>query len=241
MKPLEESFGRNEGLKKVTDMLWLDKVLPTKFVEVVGKKMGLTIPKPDFTYGLAKKPFPDPNQANPGRTAEAYINLAPEVHYPFFAFECGSCEKSPEQCENQAIGDGATMVEAMRQLDILAGSINEDTEPLGPDSINIAFTCVWVPKIAEIHVNWFERTKPGKGGGIYHMNRLSTYLQHDAAHVSNFRHDTHNILDYGVAKGRKDQLASLYTLIAERNEKGANPPSTSSGISTSASVSQPDG
>ena len=90
-------------------------------------------------------------------------------------------------------------------------------EDLGVDTSSFAFTCSWVPQMANLHVHWCER-RPG-GSEVYHMNLLRGYLMSDNDHLSNFRKDVHNILDYGVSTKRKDILKQLERHIA-RNERG---------------------
>lgn len=104
--------------------------------------------------------------------------------------------------------------------DATAGSIaqgpqaNEtEREDLGADTSSYAFTCSWVPQMANIHIHWCER-RPG-GSEIYHMNLLRGYLMSDKWHVSDFRKDVHNILDWGVSPKRKETLKQLKRDIAK--------------------------
>ena len=85
-------------------------------------------------------------------------------------------------------------------------------EDLGVDTSSFAFTCSWVPQMANLHVHWCER-RPG-GSEVYHMNLLRGYLMSDNDHLSNFRKDVHNILDYGVSTKRKETLKQLERDIA---------------------------
>lgn len=86
-------------------------------------------------------------------------------------------------------------------------------EDLGADINSYAFTCSWVPQMANIHVHWCER-RPG-GSEVYHMNLLRGYLMSDDGHVADFRKDVHNILDWGVDPGRKTLLKQLERDIAK--------------------------
>ena len=91
-------------------------------------------------------------------------------------------------------------------------------EDLGVDTSSFAFTCSWVPQMANLHVHWCER-RPG-GSEVYHMNLLRGYLMSDNDHLSNFRKDVHNILDYGVSTKRKEILKQLERDIAKHEREG---------------------
>ena len=90
---------------------------------------------------------------------------------------------------------------------------NETQEDLGVDTSSFAFTCSWVPQMANLHVHWCERRSGG--GQVYHMNLLRGYLMSDKDHLSHFRKDVHNILDYGVSTKRKETLKQLERDIAK--------------------------
>jgi len=225
-----ESFGHDEGLKRLCNCQFVKKVLPRR-VETAGKKLGLTDPKPDWVFGIREPEFPDRKLPEPGRNARALIGVAPGLQYPWFAIENKGCACPMAEAENQAIRDGATLVSAQRQLAILAGWIDEKTEAVGVDQDNIAFSCTWVPDLAHIFVHWFERKELGaEGDCVYHMNKIRSYLMNDNAHVSDFRKDSHNVLEYGITLARKEKLRKLYHDIAARNIT-----STSSGTSSAGS------
>ncbi len=131
------------------------------------------------------------------------------------------------EAENQAIRGGAALISAMRQLDILAGYIDETTEAVGPDENNIAFSCCWVPNLACLYVHWFE--KRADGHTIYHMNLLYSYLMNDTTHISDFRSALYNVLEYGIAPSRKQKLRKLYFDIAAHSVS-----STTTGTSSTA-------
>ena len=86
-------------------------------------------------------------------------------------------------------------------------------EELGVDTHSFAFTCSWVPQMANLHVHWFE-LRPD-GSKVFHMNLLRGYLMSDKSHLSDFRKDVHNILDYGVSSKRKETLRQLEQDIAK--------------------------
>lgn len=226
-----DTFGDEEGLHRVYNVLFVKNVLPRR-LEQVGGDLGLTDPKPDWTFGIREPRFPDRSLPDPGRTAEALIGLAPKLQYPWFVLEDKGCQCPMPEAENQAIKDGAAMTSAMRQLDILAGYIDENTEAVGPDKNNIAFSCCWVTNLANIYVHWFERRAVGTNGDtIHHMNLIRSYLMNDTTHISDFRSASHNVLEYGITPSRKQKLRQLYFDIAARHKS-----STSAGTSSMAEV-----
>lgn len=86
-------------------------------------------------------------------------------------------------------------------------------EDFGADIDSIAFTCSWVPRMANIHVHWYERRS--KQIEVKHMNLVRGYLMSDDEHVKAFRRDINNILDWGVASKRKQSLKELEREIAK--------------------------
>ena len=90
-------------------------------------------------------------------------------------------------------------------------------EDLGVDPSSFAFTCSWVPQMANLHVHWCERRTGGSE--FYHMNLLRGYLMSDNDHLSHFRKDVHNILDYGVSTKRKEILKQLERDIAKHERE----------------------
>ena len=93
----------------------------------------------------------------------------------------------------------------------------QEEEDLGVDTTSFAFTCSWVPQMANLHVHWCER-RPG-GFEVYHMNLLRGFLMSDNDHLSHFRKDVHNILDYGVSSKRKETLKQLESDIAKHEKE----------------------
>ena len=93
---------------------------------------------------------------------------------------------------------------------------NQSDEPIpekpGVDYDSIAFTCSWVPQMANIHVHWHERIDDNKC--LYHMNLVRGYLFSWKSHMSDFRRDTHNIQEYGLSGKRKAALGDILRRIA---------------------------
>ena len=100
-----------------------------------------------------------------------------------------------------------------------AEQVTETTEEaIGVDTNSFAFTCSWVPQMANLHVHWFELCRDGSK--VYHMNLLRGYLMSNKDHLADFRKDIHNILDYGVSTKRKEILKQLEQDIAQYERGG---------------------
>ena len=201
----------SDGLDRRSQRSFHQHALP-KREDAIEKQLGLSIPAPDYTYGLKVPTFPDPEQ--PVLPAEAKTNIAicSGLRHPFFVIENKGCEGSIEEAENQAIRSGAALVAARHQLKKMT---NDDREQeTGPDHESFAFSCTWIPQFAKVFVHW--REQRANDISIYHMNCLRIYLLDEGASVGQFRSDVHNILDWGVSKQRIDQLQELERQIAQR-------------------------
>ena len=204
-------------------------------------QLGLTNPKPDFTFG-----FEDP--ANPPRTAPrlsradiALIKMAESLRHPFFVVENKSAQDPIEEAENQAIRSGAALVEARRQLENNARPADE-IEKEGVDINSFAFSCCWVPQYANIFVHWYELRKdesldnpfdeptkksvngdgtlkqPDTYSSIWHMNLIQTYTFNREGDMKQFRSHLDNILEYGVSPERKGEIGVLELKLAAKQK-----------------------
>ena len=122
-----------------------------------------------------------------------------------------SADDPIEAAENQAIRSGAALVESRRQLKALARKPGE-TEAVGVDVECIAFSCSWVPQLANIHVHWYELIE--EGHSIWHMNWLEGYRFFKDIDMKHFRHDIHNILDWVCGHERKEKIRELELRLA---------------------------
>ena len=180
----------------------------------IEKKLGLTNPVPDVAWGLRVPKYPSPSAPQLSNAATALIKLASGIRHPFFVIEEKGSDESIEGAENQAIRSGAALVEARRQLKELAREKGEN-EAVGVDLDCIAFSCSWTPQYAKIHVHWHELTK--EGYSLWHMNVLQGYMFLQSSHMSDFRRDIHNILDWGLSPARKDTLYALELKLAAKH------------------------
>ena len=212
----------SDGLDVRQNANFVRNILPRR-IQATEKRLGLTNPKPDYVYGLRRSRHPDPQEPLMSSEVEALIGVAPGLLHPFFVIENKGCEDSIETAENQAIRSGAALVAARRELNKKARHDGEEEEEVGPDMHSYAFSCTWVPQMANIHVHWYElranHKANGKGAtGVYHMNLVRGYLMSDGQHVSDFRRDIHGILDWGVSPKRKETLKRLVSEIVTNEE-----------------------
>ena len=206
---------------------FIKNILPGK-VEAVEKVLGLTNPKPDRVFGLQQPRFPNPLDPKLSSEAQALVSVAPGTLHAFFAIKNKGCEDSIEAAENQAIRSGATLVAARRNLNQMARNQEKDgNEQDGADNQSFAFSCSWVPQMANLHVHWYERM--GDGVGVYHMNLLRAYLMVNQRDIQDLRHDIHNILDWGVSAKRKETLKAVVAgIVANEAVTSVTLPSTAS-------------
>ncbi|KAL9609958.1 MAG: hypothetical protein Q9167_005310 [Letrouitia subvulpina] len=201
-----------DGLARVRDVKFLKDFLPGQDIDC--KKLGLSDPKPDLTYGIRPPQYPEPGKgiALLRGEVEAAANVAPGLLYPFLVTEFKSCNSPIEEAENQAIRSGATLVESRRRLNAQVPRIASANAPLTvfgipstattADLSSIAFSVSWVPRFAELHVHWYEERSGQRG--IYHMSNIGGYIFSRKEDLEKFRVDIVNILEWGVYKRRSE-------------------------------------
>lgn len=222
MKPLEGGDFMKEILKvkksfKEDEMIALPnlqfnhKSIP-RITPASENKLGMTTPKPDWVFGIEEPQFGELIDKKLSEDTKAWIRLAQGVRHPFFAIENKSARDSIENAENQAVRSGAAMVNAYRQLLNKAKDNGYEEQP-GCDKESYAFTCSWVPQMANLHVHWHELLADGTS--LWHMNLLKGYLFSERKAMNDFRADVHNILDWGIAAKRKKEIGDMLRKIAE--------------------------
>ena len=173
--------------------------LPGKMAKKTENQLGLTDPKPDYTFGIKRNKYPIPGTA-PSDKIKAIIGVANGMVHPFFVIENKGCEVPIDVARNQAIRDGACIVNARVHLNVLAEE--QDWErPRGADMEAFAFSCTWDTNLSELWIHWHETLEGG--AEVFHMNRLGQYLTSNQEHLKQFRHDIHNILDWGILTNRR--------------------------------------
>ena len=100
----------DDGLMVIEDCPFVKDMVPGKNYTSEEKAMGLTHPKPDLTYGIQKPEFPPVLTTRLKMKCQAWRSVAPGMDWPFFVIEHKGCEDSIAQAENQAIRDGAVLV-----------------------------------------------------------------------------------------------------------------------------------
>ena len=194
------------------------------------KKLGLPNPCPDHVYGIKDAPFPKPSES-PSDEVRAITAMSGDSRtlHAFFAVEDKGSDGLFAEAVNQAIRDGAAMVNAKLSLKQHLGNLEarvkgevEDYEhPLGPDADALAFTCCWGPDMAEIYVHWYEKMEGDED--IFHIHRLGQYVVARGDELVNFRRDAHNILDYGMLEHRQTMegiVKRIVSLERELEKKG---------------------
>ena len=194
IKFLSKSF-EDDRVERISDVKFLHGFLPAIFDSKTEKRLGMTDAKPDHVFGFLEDRFPPPG-STPNSEIKAIIGVAPGIIHPWFVIENKGCEGTIGVCQNQAIRDGATMVNARRRLNAKATT---PSTALGADLNSIAFSCAWVTNLAELYVHWYEQ-RDLEGPGIFHMHRLGLYVMEREDELRSFRRDIHNILDWGVFK-----------------------------------------
>lgn len=194
VKMVEESYG-DYDLDRVKDPLFVKSLLPAD-MEGEERRLGLTNPKPDYVWGKKKPRFPD---HGPGEDLKALVGVCPGLRYPYFLIEKVSADKPIAKAENQCIRDGATLVNARRRL-LREAKPQGWTETPGADLESFVFSCAWSPDRIILYVHWCQARQNQLP--IFHMTQLNKYdlADEDGAGFTRFRHDIHNIWDWGLFK-----------------------------------------
>ena len=208
------SFEEDEMIR-ARDVQFGKGFLPGKMAKKTENQLGLTDPKPDFTFGMKRNRHPLPGTA-PSDKVKAIIGIADGMIHPFFAIENKGCEAPIDVARNQAIRDGACIVNARIHLHALAED-DDWKRPLGADMDAIAFSCTWDVTVSELWIHWHETLEGG--AEIFHMNRLGIYVTSNQEHLTQFRHDVHNILDWGILVNRRKCEELVHRVMNKAKQK----------------------
>ncbi len=201
---------KHSGMDKTQDQVFIEGLLP-----ILEKNFGLLTPKPDFVFGFKIDMFPSELTPRLSNGVLQLIRVAPGIEHPFFVIEGKGSSGPIEEAENQAIRSGAALVNARRLLQQKVLGVSQ-TETRAPDLASWVFSCAWVPRMAEIFVNWLEFNPNGEP--YYHMNLIETYVMNREGEIQAFRRAIHNILDWGLQPARKQALDELLVGIAAAEE-----------------------
>ena len=189
-----------DDLQVIEDCNFTRRLLPLPDSITNDKDMGLTEPKPDFTYGVTEPKRIANAEVHVPKQLLAYLGVAPHMRYPFYVEEYKSAEEGIVKAEHQAMRDGAVLVNARMKLNQVLKPEGW-VVPVGADMDSFIFSCAWTPDIAMIFVNWYEKLPDGNG--IFHMTKVgSSYRMDHTDDIKQMRHDVHNILDWGLLKFR---------------------------------------
>ena len=222
-----QSFEDDE-MVRARDVQFGKCFLPGKMVKKTENQLGLTDPKPDFTFGIKRNKHHLPGTA-PSDKVKAIIGIADGMIHPFFVIENKGCEAPIDVARNQAIRDGACIVNARLHLNSLAENDGWQ-RPKGADMDAFAFSCTWDVNVSELWIHWHETLDDG--AGLFHMNRLGIYLNVDRQHLTQFRHDVHNILDWGILTNRRkcdEVVQRIMSKSKQKNTKQSSGAGRSSG------------
>ncbi|KAI4116007.1 MAG: hypothetical protein LQ338_007776 [Usnochroma carphineum] len=190
---VSKSF-EEDGLENVGDCQFVRTLLPGRDYSADEKAMGLAEPKPDVTFGRQQNLHPKLGPV-PSKELQALKRVAPGMEWPFFVIEHKSGEEGIAVAENQAIRDGAVIVNSRLIL-------NEKLQrpkyvaPPGADYDSFVFSCAWTPDLARIFVHWTEMQKDG--GRLWHMHELFSYMIAREQEIAQLRRHIHTILDWGL-------------------------------------------
>ena len=220
----------DDGLHWIQNNKFIKNALPGDS-RTTEKTLGLSDPQPDWTFGLKQGP-PDPKNRRLPSKVSSLLGVCPGMRHPFLVIETKSAEEGIGLAENQAIRDGATIVNARRQLNHMAQEQTANIPPLlssCPDEDSFAFSCCWNPDLAKIFVNWCQVMPDGTE--IFHMNRVADYLMSREEELVKLRRDLHNIIDWGILTNRQaaeEVVAKIRVKIASGTMESVDTSSTAS-------------
>ena len=192
------SFEDDDMVRK-RDLPFVKGFLPGGMDKKTESQLGLTDPKPDWTFGIRRNDFPLPGTC-PSERVETIMGVADGMIHPFFAIENKGSDASIEVARNQAIRDGAVIVNARIHLNALAQEDGWERSK-GADMDALAFSCTWDANMSELWIHWHQTREDGVE--IFQMNQLGQYFTWNREHLAQFRHDIHNILDWGVLTNKR--------------------------------------
>lgn len=206
----------DEGLQSVECPVFVKDMVPGKDFGSTEKAFGLTDPVPDMVYGAQQSRFPKTGR-QPPQMIQVLKNMASGVDWPFFVVENKSCERGIAEAENQAIRDGATIVNA--RLRLQSYSRQGDIPVKGADPDIFVFSCVWTPDLARMFVHWHETLEDGTS--LFHMTKIRHYLMLDDTNgFADLRRDVHSIFDWGLLEYVPAAEKMYQQVVSMQNEQG---------------------
>jgi hypothetical protein len=147
-------------------------------------------PKPDIVYGYTTSSFSFSDKVRLERLSSSTRVIEAEPLFPFLILEWKSYQGNPQNCELQAMRDGAAAVNALRQFFIETG-----TRQPREDETAVFCTCVNARTI-DIFVSWRRDDPEDPEGVSWEMDRLyGGYLESEDM-VFHARSILLNILDW---------------------------------------------
>ncbi|KAL8943618.1 MAG: hypothetical protein Q9211_000925, partial [Gyalolechia sp. 1 TL-2023] len=198
-------------------------------------------PQPDLIYGTSiKKHYTDEERAVIAQFSKI-TQVSMGLACPFLGVEVKT-KGDIEEAANQACPQGASMVAAHRDLEVLArpaaskakSNANPNVSQASKDTAGIkakgnakssiskadfstkAYTMVLTPKYAQINVHWVEI---GEGEGdealTYHMHCIKSYALNEQDNLKACRAAVNNILDWGLGE-RDKKIKALLDQVHDR-------------------------
>lgn len=214
-----------DGLMVMRNCRFQKNLLPTQTAYTSEDEvLGLTDPVPDWTYGVEQQSSFASLQSSayvqgtrePPDDIKALKNVTTRIDWAFLVIETKSSAEGIAAAENQAIRDGAVLLNARVKL---INTIKGSAEPTFPPSTSppsslgfeksdqadnevelFVFSCAMTPDLARLSVHWFERLDDGRE--IFHMQPVQSYLLDQEEDLSRYRKDVHNVIDWGLLEYR---------------------------------------
>lgn len=152
-------------------------------------------PKPDQTFGVAKKVFDEYEmEMNGAPTLNKWAEVSPGIYHPFFVVEFKGSKGEMLAAMNQALRAASTLVECYRSM--RAKALMQDLRQPGADTATFVFSLCIDTEAARLFVNWANVRDDGKTK--YKMTMLRHSSLWDAEALKRLRQDIGRVLYWGT-------------------------------------------
>ncbi|KAI4184923.1 MAG: hypothetical protein LQ348_004461 [Seirophora lacunosa] len=170
-------------------------------------------PKPDQTFGVAKKVFDEYEmEMNGAPTINKWAEVSPGIYHPFFVVEFKGSKGEMLAAMNQALRAASTLVECYRSM--RAKALMQDLRQPGADTATFVFSLCIDTEAARLFVNWANVRDDGKTR--YKMTMLRHSSLWDAEALKRLRQDIGRVLYWGTGPrlngkgGVRDMLKTFH-------------------------------
>lgn len=198
MKFVIKDYQEEDDLAIVLKPHFSKGFVPGKMYGKKGATVGLTEPIPDKAYGKKESTPPYINEAPLPPIFKKTKQLNTQSDWPFLVLEAKSIDGNMGECTNQAIRDGAVIVNSRLLMKrYLKGPAYEQAYGADPDIY--CFSVVFGPDFARISVHWYEKYQEGANDvDLFHMTILGQFFLDSREDQQNLRAGIHNIWDWGL-------------------------------------------